>query len=109
GGAIAASFKYGLEKTRRREDEKTRALLRDLGTHEVVLRLALVCPARLAVGAHDEVLFLGDLHLLVVPLRDRRRGLQLRGEPHAGDDLAVAAPGDAVLIVPEPEDRTGAM
>ena len=71
--------------------------------------LALQRPANLAVGVDDDVFFLRHPHRLAVPLGHRRRRLQLDREPHARDDLGVAASGHAVLIVPESDQRAGAV
>ena len=56
-----------------------------------------------------DVLFLRHAHRLAAPLGDRRRRLQLDREPHARDDLRVAAAGHAVLVVPQADQRTGAV
>jgi len=66
-------------------------------------------PAQLAFRIDDRVLLLSHPHRLAAPLRDRTRRLQLDRPPHARDHLRVAAAGNAVLVVPQPDDRARAV
>src|SRR6266516_3608703 len=77
--------------------------------YEKQLMLSLPGPAVSAAGADDHVLFLRHLHRLSAPLRHWRCGLQLDREPHRRDHARFAAAGDAVLIVPEADERSGAV
>src|SRR6516162_10139263 len=79
------------------------------GANEKQPILALEGPPGFAVSANDTVLFLRHLNRLAAPFRDGRRRLELNREPHGRHDLGVAATGNAVLIVPEPDKRSGSM
>src|SRR5262249_59744070 len=79
------------------------------GSHKEQPVLPLARPAVPAVGADDHVLFLRHLNRLAAPLGNRRGCLQLDRKPHRRDDAGFAAPDDAVLVVPEADERTGAV
>src|SRR6187401_2483008 len=77
--------------------------------HQMPRRLPADRPAQLPVLIDDEVLLLRDTNRLVVPLGNRRRDLQLRRKPHAGDHLRITATRHAFLIVPQTDQRARAM
>src|SRR5207249_3448991 len=62
-----------------------------------------------AVGPELRVLFLRGPHRLVAPFRQWRRGLELDGEPGVGDQSDVAASGHSLLVVPQTDERPGAV
>src|ERR1043166_4443037 len=71
--------------------------------------LSSICPTVLAISADDHVFFLRHLHRLAAPLGHRRRRLQLDREPHRWNHFRLAASDDAILIVPEPDERPSAV
>src|SRR5678815_2471361 len=75
----------------------------------MILRLPAPRPPRHAIGPEHHVLFLRRAHELSVPLRHGQRGLQLDREPGVGYHAMIAAARDAVLPVPEPDERSGAV
>src|SRR5207247_339406 len=77
--------------------------------NDVELRLAPQDPVHPAVGPELRVLFLRGPHRLVAPFRQWRRGLELDGEPGVGDQSDVAASGHSLLVVPQTDERPGAV
>src|SRR6266513_273258 len=77
--------------------------------HHVKLRLPSQDPLHLAVGAEVRVLFLRRPDRLVAPFRQRGRGLELDGKPAVGDQGDVPASGHPLLVVPQPDERPGAV
>src|SRR5439155_3930829 len=75
--------------------------------HDVELGLPSQDPAHLAVGPELGVFLLRRAHRLVVPFRQRRRGLELDGEPGVGEQAHVAAAGYPFLVVPQTDEGSG--
>src|SRR5262245_58916272 len=67
--------------------------------------LPLQCPPHHAIGADNRVLFLRHANGLVVPFGNARGRLQLDRKPHVRDDAMITTAWDAVLIVPQSDDR----
>src|SRR3979409_683436 len=77
--------------------------------HDGDLGLTPQDPAHAAVGTELRVFFLSRADPLVVPLRGRRRGLQLDREPAVRHQRDVAALRDPLLVIPQADQRPRAV
>src|SRR4051812_8103331 len=75
----------------------------------MVLCLTLERPPRHTVSAEDDVLLLCAADRLPSPFGAGWAGPDLDRAPHVRDDAHVAAAGHALLIVPQADERAGAM
>src|ERR671922_2685372 len=77
--------------------------------HDVELGLASQNPAHTTVRTELRVLFLGGADAMVVPLGHRGGRLQLDREPAVRHQRDVPALGNALLVVPQADQGSGAV